>query len=130
MTNQDSRALQWLDTAQTLNEVIETNDLDEQQYPNENERKAVLKFNTLLYNILVTKLKGEAFNLVSSVCDGSGLEAWRLLMKRHAPRAPATKRALLKSIFTMKAAKKVEEIEKNLLKLEEIYTKYETMSKN
>ena len=130
LTNQDSRALQWLDTAGTLNEVIETNDLDEQQYPNENERKAVLKFNTLLYNILVTKLKGEAFNLVSSVRDGSGLEAWRLLMKRYAPRTPATKRALLKSIFNMKAAKKVEEIEKNLLKLEEIYSKYETMSKN
>ena len=56
LTNQDSRALQCLDTAQTLNKVIETIDLDEQQYPNENEGEAVLKFHTLLYNILVAKL--------------------------------------------------------------------------
>ena len=49
-------------------------------------RCAVVKFNTLHYNILVTKLKGEAFHLVSSVRDGSGLELWRLLVKRYAPR--------------------------------------------
>ena len=86
------------------------------------------KFNTLLYNILITMLKGEAFNIVSSVHDGCGLEAWRLLMKRYEPRTPATKRALLKTIFNMKAAKKVEEIEKNLLRLEDIFTRYETMA--
>ena len=119
------------DNATTLNSVNETNDLDEHQYPNENERIAVLKFNTVLYIILVTKLKGEAFNLVSSVRDGSGLEAWWLLMKRYAPRTPATKRALPnKSIFNMKAAKIVEEIEKILLELEEIYCKYGSMSNN
>ena len=88
------------------------------------------KFNTLLYNILITKLKGEAFNIVSSVHDGCGLEAWRLLMKRYEPRTPATKRALFKTIFNMKATKKVEEIEKNLLKLEDIFTRCETMANN
>ena len=46
LTNQDSRALHRLDIAATSNEVIENNDLDEHQYPNENERKAVLMFNT------------------------------------------------------------------------------------
>ena len=51
-------------------------------------------------------------------------------MKRYEPRTPATKRALLKTIFNMKAAKKVEEIEKNLLKLEDIFTRYETMANN
>ena len=76
------------------------------------------------YNILITKLKGEAFNIVSCVHDGCGLEAWRLLTKRYEPRTPATKRALLKTIFNMKAAKKVEEIEKNLLKLDDTFTRY------
>ena len=36
---------------------------------------------------------------------------------------------MLKTIFNMKAAKKVEEIEKNVLKLEEIYNRYEAMAK-
>merc|ERR1712082_48463 len=49
-------------------------------------------------------------------------------MKRYEPRTPATRRALLKSIFNMKAAKKVGDIEKNVLKLEETYKRYEIMS--
>merc|ERR1712082_516337 len=49
-------------------------------------------------------------------------------MKRYEPRTPATRRALLKSIFNMKAAKKVGDIEKNVLKLEETYKRYEAMS--
>ena len=77
----------------------------------------------MLYNILVTKLRGEAFNIASSVRDACGLEAWRLVMKRYEPRTPGTKRALLKSLFNMKAARKVEEIEKNLLRVEEIYSR-------
>ena len=83
----------------------------------------------MLYNLLVAKLRGEAFNIVSSVRDGSGYEAWRLIMKRYEPRTPGTKRALLKTIFNMKPAKKVEEIEKNVLRLEEIFNRYEVMSK-
>merc|ERR1712240_811926 len=81
-------------------------------------------------HFMVTKLSGEAFKIVTSVRDGCGIEAWRLIMKRYEPRTPATKRALFKTIFNMKAAKKVEEIEKNVLKLEEIYTRYETMAKD
>ena len=49
-------------------------------------------------------------------------------MERYEPRTPATKRALLKTIFNMKSAKKVDEIEKNILKLEETYKRYELMS--
>ena len=50
-------------------------------------------------------------------------------MKRYEPRTPGTKSALLKSLFNMKAARKVEEIEKNLLRVEDIYSRYETMTK-
>ena len=117
LTNQDERAQRWLNTARDADNVIETDDLDVQQFKDEAERAACKRFNGLVYNILVTKLKGEAFNIASSVRDGCGLEAWRLVMKRYEPRTPGTKRALLKSIFNMKSAKKVEEIEKNLLRL-------------
>ena len=51
-------------------------------------------------------------------------------MKRCESRTPATKRSLLKTVFNMNAAKKVEEIEKNLLKLEDIFTRCETMANN
>ena len=50
-------------------------------------------------------------------------------MRRYEPRTPGTKRALLKSLFNMKPAKKIEEIEKNILRVEEIYARYEVMSK-
>ena len=129
LTNQDERAHRWLNTARDAPQVLTTEDLDIQEFRDEKERSSCKKFNGLVYNILVTKLKGEAFNIASSVRDGCGLESWRLIMKRYEPRTLGTKRALLKKIFNMKAAKKVEEIEKNLLQLEEIYTRYETMSK-
>ena len=129
LSNQDDRAQRWLNAARDADDVIETDDLDVQHFNDETERWALKRFNGLVYNLLVTKLKGEAFNIASSVRDGCGLEAWRLVMKRYEPRTPGTKRALLKSLFNMKAAKKVEEIEKNLLRVEEIYSRYETMAK-
>ena len=128
LMNQDGRALKWLGAARVANEAMTTESLDLNDFDDEHIREDCKKFNTMLFNILITKLKGEAFNIVSSVKDGCGFEGWRLLMKRYEPRTPATKRALLKTIFNMKAAKKVEEIEKNLLKLEDIYARYEIMA--
>ena len=49
-------------------------------------------------------------------------------MRRYEPGTPGTKRALLKSLFTMKPAKRIEEIEKNILRVEDIYARYEVMS--
>ena len=129
LTNHDSRAQRWLNAARDADDTIETDDLDVQHFNDEGERDALKRFNGMLYNILVTKLRGEAFNIASSVRDACGLEAWRLVMKRYEPRTPGTKRALLKCLFNMKAARKVEEIEKNLLRVEEIYSRYETMTK-
>ena len=129
LTHHDSRAQRWLNAARDTDDVIESDDLDVQHFNDENERQSLKRFNGMLYNILVTKLRGEAFNIASSVRDACGLEAWRLVLKRYEPRTPGTKRALLKSLFNMKAARKVEEIEKNLLRAEDIYTCYETMTK-
>ena len=128
LVNQDERALSWLNTARNADTVLETDDLDVQNFQSDAVRNACKRFNGLLYNVLVTKLKGEAFNIVSSVRDACGLEAWRLLMRRYEPRTPGTKRALLKNLFNMKAAKRIEEIEKNLLRVEETYARYEIMS--
>ena len=128
LVNQDERALSWLNTARDADVVLETEDLDVQNFQSEAVRNSCKRFNGLLYNLLVTKLKGEAFNIASSVRDACGLEAWRLLMRRYEPRTPGTKRALLKNLFNMKAAKRIEEIEKNLLRVEETYARYEVMS--
>ena len=127
--NQDDRALHWLNAARDADHVLEKDDLDIQHFSSDQEHADCKKFSTMLNNILVAKLKGEAFTIVSSVRDGSGFEAWRLLMKRYEPRTPGTKRALLKAIFNLKAAKKVEDIEKNVLRLEEIFNRYEVMAK-
>ena len=129
LNNHDSRAQRWLNAARDTDTLIESEDIDVWSFSDESEREALKKFNGMLNNILVTKLRGEAFTIVSSVRDGCGLEAWRLVMKRYEPRTPGTKRALLKSLFNMKPARKVEEIEKNLLRVEEIFTRYETMTK-
>ena len=129
LSHQDERAMRWLNAARDADDVLETADLDSQSFPDEDARTAIKKFNGLLYNILVTKLRGEAFNIVSSVRDACGLEAWRLVMRRYEPRTAGTKRALLKSLFNMKAAKKIEDIERNILRVEEIYARYEVMSK-
>ena len=130
LVNQDERAMDWLNMARDSPGQIGTANLDRHNFENDQVRDSCKKLNAMLYNILVTKLRGEAFNIVTSVRDGCGFEGWRLLTKRYQPRTPATKRALLKSIFNMKSAKKVEEIENNLLKVEEIFTRYETMSDN
>ena len=118
LTNQDGRSQRWLNAARDADDIIETDDLDVQLFNDEAERTALERFNGMLYNILVTKLKGAAFNIASSVRDACGLEAWRLVLKKYEPRTPVTKRALLKSLFNMKAARKVEEIEKNLHRVE------------
>ena len=83
LVNQDERALKWLKAARDLDSKFETDDLalkfDSWDMA---ERNDCNKFNALLYNIMVTKLSGEAFKIVTSVRDGCGIEAWRLITKR------------------------------------------------
>ena len=94
LNNHDGRGQRWLNAARDADELIETDDLDVQHFNDEAERGALKKFNGMLYNIRVTKLRGEAFNIASSVRDACGLEAWRLVMKRYEPHTLGAKRAL------------------------------------
>merc|ERR1712240_475684 len=78
LVNQDGRALAWLKRATIATSPVETEGIELDEFPTDQEREDCKKFNTLLFNILITKLKGEAFSVVSSVKDGCGFEAWRL----------------------------------------------------
>ena len=60
--------------------------------------------------------------------EGNGLEALRLIFRRYEPRTPATKRAVLKAVINNPQCKRVEDIEKNLLHVEELIRKYESMA--
>ena len=66
LNSHDGRAQRWLNTARDADDIIETDDLDVQHFTDESERGALKRFNGMLYNILVTKLRGEAFNIASS----------------------------------------------------------------
>ena len=72
LVNQDARAIAWLKRATIATAPVETESIDLEDFDTDQEREDCKKFNTLLFNILITKLKGEAFSLVSSVKDGSG----------------------------------------------------------
>ena len=74
LVNQDERAMEWLKMARDSAGLIETDDLDRGTFQSEQLREKCKKLNAMLYNILVTKLKGEAFNIVTSARDGCGYE--------------------------------------------------------
>ena len=95
-------------------------------YPN--NKQDVWRFARNLYSILLSCTEDDAFRICHSVKEGNGLEAMRLLKKRYEPRAPLTKRALLKAIINNPALKKPDELEKNLMKVEEYMKHYEFMA--
>ena len=82
------------------------------------------------YSILPSCTEDDAFKICQSVKDGSALETMRLLMKRYEPRTPRTKRALLKAVINNTPAKKLEDIEKNLMHVEELMKKYEALGES
>jgi hypothetical protein len=72
-------------------------------------------FSTKLHAILVSIAEGDAFRIVDSARDCNGLESYRLLTKRYEPKNPGAKRALLKNIINNPGAKKITDIEANLM---------------
>ena len=53
---------------------FETDDLDLKYGSlDQSELNDIKRFNAMLYNIMVTKLSGEAFKIVTSVRDGCGI---------------------------------------------------------
>jgi hypothetical protein len=77
---------------------------------------------------LVSITEGNAFRIVDSARDCNGLESYRLLTKRYEPKNSGTKRALLKNIINNPGAKKVTDIEANLMNVERLILKYESMT--
>ena len=65
---------------------------------------------------------------MQSAGTGNGLEALRLLGKRYDPKNPGTKRALLKSLMTTPSCSKITDLEKTIMKVEELVKKYESMA--
>ena len=90
--------------------------------------RSVAEFAVKLYSTLLSCTEEDAFRICHSVKTGNGLEAMRLLVKRFEPRTPGTKRAVLKSIINNPAAKKTDEIEANLMRVEELIKKYEHLA--
>ena len=88
----------------------------------------VKDFSTKLFSTLITNTEDEAFKIVQSARTRNGLEAMRLLRKRYHPKNPGTKRSILKSIMTMVPCKKISELEKVVLEIEELVKKYESMT--
>ena len=115
----------WITWTASMTTTISEEDID-LVYPD--VKPEVLKFARNLYSVLLSCTEDDPFRICHSVKEGNGLEAIRLLMKRYEPRTPGTKRALLKAIINNPAAKKPDEVEKNLMKVEEYIKKYEVMS--
>jgi hypothetical protein len=88
----------------------------------------VQKFSHRLFATIISCTEEDAFRLANSVNDQSGLEAYRLLKKRYEPKTPGTKRALLKSIINNPQSKRVQEVEANLMKIEDLMKKYESIA--
>ena len=86
------------------------------------------EFSNILYALLVTNTEEDAFRIVNSVTNGSGIEAYRLLRKRFESQTPGTRRALLNSIINNPQCKKVNEVERNLMNLEELVKRYESIT--
>ena len=76
------------------------------------------EFSIKLYSILVSCTEDDPFRIVNSVANEEGLEAYRLIMKRYAPRTAGTKRAILKSIVNNPQCEKVANMEGNLMNLQ------------
>ena len=115
----------WLTWAGEQGRSITEEDIDE-HFPQQAAK--VKEFAIRLYAILMSCTEEDAFRICHSVKDGNGLEAVRLVFKRYEPRTPGTKRAVLKALINNQAAKKPEDIEKNLMHVEELMKKYEVLT--
>jgi hypothetical protein len=92
------------------------------------EKELVSNFSTSLHDLLLKGTSGNAFELTNSVKDENGLEAWRKIARGYEPRTPGTKRALLMQILNNQCAKKVGDVETNLINIERLINRYESMT--
>jgi hypothetical protein len=121
------RAPDWLRWATMQTEAVSEDGMD-LSLEGHAELGDMKLFSTKLHAILVSITEGDAFRIVDSARDCNGLESYRLLTKRYEPKNPGAKRALLKSIINNPGAKKISDIEANLMNVERLILKYESMT--
>ena len=88
----------------------------------------VKAFSSQLFVTVLSNCEGDAWKLIQSAGTGNGLEGMRLLTKRYDPRNPGTKRSILRNLLTIPACTKVSEVEKAIMRIEEMVKKYESMT--
>jgi len=76
----------------------------------------------------MTNTGDDAWKIVDSAENGSGLEALRLVVKRYDPKNPGMKRSILMNLMTVQSSKKITDLEKTILYVENLIKKYEGMS--
>ena len=125
--------LKWLEgcnvpiTAEAISEAL---CLDMHGHVVETHVATATKMNKRLHLVLMDVCKGEPFRIVQSAGQGSGFEAWRLLMRRYNSKTPGTKRALLQALFSLKPAASPEAFEGLLLTIEETIRRYDSMAES
>jgi len=119
--------LSWLNWAHAQNDIIDASTL-ELNFPEVAVQQALVRFSNKLHTLLLSFTDKSAWTIIDSVEDGNGLEAYRQLCRRYEPKTPGTKRALLKGIINMPAAKSIKDVEPLLRKVEELMKRYEVMS--
>ena len=82
-----------------------------------------------MYATLVSCTEDAAFRICHSIKDSNGLEAMRHIVRRFKPGTPRTKRAILKAIINKQPAKRVQDIEGNLMGVEELIRKCEGLAR-
>ena len=115
----------WTTWAMASKEAVGDDDIELQYDEN---KEAVKSFAITLYSLLISSTSGDAWRIVESAGTGNGLEALRLIVRRFDPKSPGAKRSILKNLLTVPSCKKIVELEKTILHVENLIKKYENMS--
>ena len=100
-----------------------------ERFANENlDDERVLRFSNELHLQLQPCTSKEAFRLVISVGEGSGLKAWRTLCARYQPRTPGTKRTILRAILNSSPAKDLMHVDSMLMHVQNLCCRYQELA--
>ena len=128
MITRESDGGKYLKWAETSADKVDNMAIIE-RFANESlDDERVLRFSNELHLQLQSYTSKEAFRLVISVEEGSGLEAWRILCARNQPRTPGTKRTILRAILNSSPAKDLMHVDSVLMHVEDLCRRYEELA--
>ena len=119
MITRDSEGGKYLKWAEASVEKVDNTAIGERFAIEELDDARVLKFSNELHLQLQSCTSKEAFRLVISVEEGSGLEAWRMLCARYQPRTFGRKRTILRAILNSSPAKDLVYVDSVLMHVDE-----------